>query len=186
LIGGFILSMFASIVAEKNRFILESIPSLYISGAILSTLYMYNRFGIIVLAFLFVITVATDTCAYFVGCHFRGRKLAPTISPNKSVSGAIGGVAGAFIFSCLYLLILFIFGKADVVSHLHLFGLIAITLSILSQCGDLFESYCKRINDVKDSSNLIRGHGGLLDRFDSFIAIVPIYVIMIVLSQSLL
>jgi len=186
LVFGFIYSMFTLVALNKDRFILEAIPSLYISGAVISSIYVYNRVGVLALILLFIITISTDTCAYFVGSYFKGPKLMPVISPGKTISGAVGGVIGAFIFSSLYLLILFLFGFSDVTSNLYLFGLLSIILSILAQCGDLFESYCKRLCDVKDSGNLIRGHGGLLDRFDSFIAIVAVYAVMVVLSMSLL
>ena len=186
LILGFVVSMFVLIAYGKNNFVLEAIPSIYISSAVISSLFLYNRYGLAVLLFLFVITISTDTCAYFTGSYLGGKKLMPSLSPNKTISGAIGGIIGSFIFSCLYLLILFILGYSDTILNLHLFAVISVVLSILSQCGDLFESYCKRICEVKDSGTLISGHGGLLDRFDSFISIVPVYSMMVVLSLSLL
>jgi phosphatidate cytidylyltransferase len=183
---GFVILMFLIIIFDKKRFIFESISPLYIGIPMLASIYLYNRFGLLVLSFLFIITVSTDTFAYFTGRYFKGMLLAPAISPGKTVSGAIGGIIGTFIFSSAYLMFLFLSMGIDTISSFPMFMLIAMILSILSQCGDLFESYCKRIADIKDSSNLIRGHGGILDRLDGFIAIVPIYALLVIVSMSLL
>lgn len=182
IIAGFIVSMFTAISKNKTRFIFESISTIYIGIPILSALCIYNNYNIFVLIFIFVITTSTDICAYFVGRYFKGKKLAPKISPGKTISGAIGGVIGSFIFSGIYIILLFIYSKVDVITSLYLFSVLSIVLSIIAQAGDLFESYCKRTVGVKDSSNIIKGHGGFLDRFDSFLAIAPIYTILLAIT----
>ena len=109
------------------------------------------------------VIMAGDTFAYFVGRAWGGRKLAPAISPAKTVAGAVGYSVGAMI--------------AGVVGAIFFNGMIgwfealalALVLSILGQIGDLFESWIKRVFAVKDSGGLLPGHGGLLDRFDSLI-----------------
>jgi phosphatidate cytidylyltransferase len=112
--------------------------------------------------FLFSVVWATDILAYFVGRAIGGPKLAASISPNKTWSGAVGGTIAAVVAG---LVIISAFGGTATVA----LGLIALVLSIVSQGGDLFESRLKRVCDVKDSSALIPGHGGVMDRLDGFI-----------------
>ncbi len=119
--------------------------------------------GFNVLMFVFLVVWATDIAAYFVGKKFGGAKLYPSISPKKTWSGAIGGLIGAVIIG-----LLFQFGVTEFYSPW--IWLAAALLSAISQVGDLFESWVKRVFDVKDSSHLIPGHGGFLDRVDGLLA----------------
>jgi phosphatidate cytidylyltransferase len=113
--------------------------------------------------FVLVVVMAGDTCAYFVGRRLGRKKLAPEISPGKTVEGAIGYVLGSILAGCL----------TGISLALGLNGwelaLLSALLSILGQLGDLFESWIKRVFTVKDSGRLLPGHGGLLDRLDSLI-----------------
>lgn len=113
--------------------------------------------------FVLLVVMAGDSVAYFVGNRFGTRKLAPRISPGKTVEGAWGYVAGSVIAGLL--------GAQFIVHELHWLEAVglALLLSILGQMGDLFESWLKRIFVVKDSGSLLPGHGGLLDRLDSLI-----------------
>jgi phosphatidate cytidylyltransferase len=121
--------------------------------------------GLFWLLFLFVIKVVTDSCAYYTGKLFGGKKMAPMISPNKTISGALGG----FIFSLIAgVLLAYFFKEIRFVEGFFL----AATLSILSQVGDLAESLLKRDAGVKDSHNL-PGLGGILDATDSLIFAAP-------------
>src|SRR5262249_30348395 len=104
-----------------------------------------------------------DILAYFVGRAIGGPKLAPGVSPNKTWSGAIGGVAAA---SAAAAAVAVTAGLANVVAP----AILAIVLSIAAQGGDLFESAMKRKFGAKDSGQLIPGHGGLMDRLDGFVA----------------
>jgi phosphatidate cytidylyltransferase len=117
---------------------------------------------------LLVIVMAGDSGAYYVGCNFGRRKLYPAVSPNKSVEGALGGVAGslagAFIARGTF------FPELTVVDAV----LTAILLGILGQLGDLFESLLKRSFGVKDSGTIVPGHGGILDRLDSILFAAPV------------
>jgi phosphatidate cytidylyltransferase len=121
------------------------------------------RHGFLAILFLFAVVWTTDIAAYFSGRAIGGAKLAPRLSPNKTWSGALGGVGGAVI-------------AASVVAALAGLGAVAIpvllgiALSIASQAGDLFESALKRRYGAKDAGRLIPGHGGLMDRLDGFIA----------------
>ena len=113
--------------------------------------------------FVLVVVMAGDTCAYFVGRRLGRKKLAPEISPGKTVEGAIGYVLGSILAGCLMGISL-----ALGLSGWEL-ALFSALLSILGQLGDLFESWIKRVFAVKDSGTLLPGHGGLLDRLDSLI-----------------
>lgn len=110
---------------------------------------------------------STDIGAYLFGRWLKGPKLAPSISPNKTWSGAIGG-----IITCLCLMTLFFqfynFSSVPTLSTLLSYALL---ISVISEIGDLFESWVKRKLNVKDSGSIIPGHGGILDRLDSLLAI---------------
>lgn len=115
----------------------------------------------------------TDTCAYFVGSKFGKHKLCPKISPKKSVEGAIGGVIGNMFFCVVsYLICEHFFFHLDTLNvGIVIVG--ALILSILGMCGDLSASVIKRNFGEKDFGNLFPGHGGVLDRIDSFVVTMP-------------
>lgn len=119
--------------------------------------------GLWTIIYLFAVVWATDIFAYFVGRAIGGPKLAPSISPGKTWSGAVGGTICAILAAVIVALA---HGGASSV----LLGAVALPLSILSQLGDLYESRLKRRVGVKDSSNLIPGHGGVMDRVDGLVA----------------
>lgn len=113
--------------------------------------------------FVLLVIMTGDTVAYFTGSALGKRKLAPQISPGKTVEGAAGYVLGSIVAGLV--------GASMVVSELGWAEAIVLSavLSVLGQLGDLFESWIKRVFAVKDSSGLLPGHGGLLDRLDSLI-----------------
>jgi len=119
--------------------------------------------GFAAVMLLFAVVWATDIVAYFVGRAVGGPKLWPRVSPKKTWSGALGGTAGAIAAA---LAVAYAVGLTDRVW----IALVALLLSVLSQLGDLFESAMKRRFGAKDSSGLIPGHGGLMDRLDGFVA----------------
>lgn len=123
-----------------------------------------------------------DTCAYLVGCSIGKRRLAPVLSPKKSVEGAIGGSVGAGLIGALVGFGLHKFGKADI-DFIMLFSIISLLASIASQIGDLMASAIKREYNIKDYGNIIPGHGGVLDRFDSMIVTAPIIFFLGVLFK---
>jgi phosphatidate cytidylyltransferase len=119
---------------------------------------------------LLIATVAvSDSAQYYTGRAFGRRPLAPTISPKKTVEGAIGGVIFGTVFMAVA--IAFLFPLTPVVVSV-LFGLIVVFVGI---AGDLFESRLKRLADMKDSSALIPGHGGVLDRIDALLFAIPVF-----------
>ena len=133
-----------------------------VPAAALANLRGDTMAGLWAILFLFAVVWATDIAAYFTGRAIGGPKLAPKISPGKTWSGAVGGtVAGV---AC-GLAVAMVAGA----SNLVLIALIALAMSVAGQIGDLFESALKRRYSVKDSSNLIPGHGGVLDRVDGLV-----------------
>lgn len=122
--------------------------------------------------YAFIHAFTADSAAYFVGRAFGKHKLAPVISPNKTIEGALGGVAFTVVLVELYGLILH-FGFGFQVNYLYgiLYGVLGSTVSIL---GDLTFSVIKRQIGIKDYGNLIPGHGGILDRFDSMMMVAPV------------
>lgn len=116
---------------------------------------------------LFIFAWGSDTCAYFAGMFFGKHKLIPEISPKKTIEGAIGGVIGTVIITL-------IFAKYFQAENLLYFIPLAMIGSIVSQIGDLFASAIKREFGIKDYGNLIPGHGGILDRFDSILFTAPL------------
>lgn len=121
--------------------------------------------GAVYLWLPFIGTWASDTFAYFVGSKFGRHKLCPTISPGKTIEGALGGLAGS-IWGVLILSYLF---KINLVHGI----MIGVLVGIAAPLGDLTESALKRFAGVKDSGNILPGHGGVLDRFDSIMFAVP-------------
>ncbi len=132
---------------------------------------------------IFIIAFATDTAAYFVGNAIGTKKLAPRISPKKTIAGGIGGLLTAAIMAVIYGRILRSFFDFDLAWYLY-FG-IGIIASIAGQCGDLMASMIKRKVAIKDFSKVLPGHGGILDRFDSIIFIIPIIYIFARLTSGI-
>lgn len=124
--------------------------------------------GIQLLFFILFMIWATDSGAYFVGKSMGKRKLWPIISPNKTIEGAVGGI----FFSIIVALICYFTSFVDL--SLLLVLIISVLVGIFGQIGDLAESAFKRIYDVKDSGNLLPGHGGILDRLDSALFVLPL------------
>ncbi len=124
----------------------------------------------------FVISFSTDTFAYFVGSTFGKHKLIEKVSPNKSVEGAIGGTFFSLIITTIYFVML---NKYNGIYNINaLVVLIILLSSIAGQFGDLFASKIKRYTEIKDYAQILPGHGGILDRFDSLIFISPFIYIL--------
>ena len=127
--------------------------------------------GALQVLFVIVLIWCADIFAYFSGRRFGGRKLAPRISPGKTWAGVHGGLAGAALYA---LVCGWLFGIRDY--SLLAFVVLSVITVMFSVVGDLFESLLKRHSGMKDSGTLFPGHGGVLDRFDSLFAALPIFV----------
>ena len=128
--------------------------------------------GTVLVMLPIALTWATDTGAYFFGRTFGRHKLIPSVSPGKTVEGAIGGVVLAVIAAWLY--VTFLLRPVAQLTMLPTgLTIFAILVSVIAQIGDLAESLFKRDAGVKDSSTLLPGHGGILDRFDSLLFVLP-------------
>jgi phosphatidate cytidylyltransferase len=135
-----------------------------------SVLVRLDRFwGFVALILILLVVWVTDIGGYFAGRGIGGPKLWPRVSPKKTWAGAVGGFAASLVVAAGFAL----FGLGRTAPLLVL----GAALSIVSQLGDLFESAVKRRFGVKDSSRIIPGHGGLLDRLDGFVAAVVLAAI---------
>jgi phosphatidate cytidylyltransferase len=130
---------------------------------------------VLVLALLILVWLA-DSAAYFTGRAFGRHRLAPVVSPGKTVEGLAGAMAGAAAFGAAL-------AGLGVVDSAGLMVTIAlcVVVAVLSVAGDLFESFAKRSAGQKDSGHLLPGHGGVLDRIDSLIAAAPVFVLGLLL-----
>ena len=130
----------------------------------------------------FVIAFGSDTGAYFTGMTLGKRKLAPHISPKKTVEGAVGGMAAGALCALIYGIILRSCGFGVNLLSLTGFGLVG---SVVAQLGDLTFSAFKRQYDVKDYGTILPGHGGVLDRFDSIYYLAPLTEVWIAFSPAI-
>lgn len=164
-ITGFIGGAIVTLIA-RGKFVWAATGFAYASAALLASILLRKDLvnGFSALMFVLLVVWATDIGGYFAGRSIGGPKLWPRVSPKKTWSGALGGfvaslaVAGGFA-AC---------GIGKTIPLL----LVGAILSVVSQAGDLFESAVKRRFGVKDSSHLIPGHGGLMDRLDGFVAAI--------------
>ncbi|WP_405102136.1 phosphatidate cytidylyltransferase [Oceanobacillus sp. FSL H7-0719] len=168
-----ILFLLAYTVLVRNKFTFDDagfivLTVLYVGIGfyfLLETRMGLNGFSNILFAFFII--WATDTGAYFAGRAFGKRKLWPDISPNKTIGGAIGGIITACIIAVIFHMI------HPFPHSMVIVILVTIFASIVGQIGDLVESAFKRHYGVKDSGKLLPGHGGILDRFDSLLFVLP-------------
>lgn len=175
----FIFAVIMSLVNHRDSshtriFSLCAIPiPVAFAFSFLGTILNYEN-GIYYLLLLLNFSSICDIGAYFVGSSIGKHKLCPSISPNKTIEGAIGGIAFSLIITFV---LVFSFGFAD---KLIVTLLLTVPFCILGMIGDLFASAIKRLAGIKDYGKIIPGHGGILDRFDSIIMIAPLVYVFIV------
>lgn len=151
---------------RKANFFVHLTAIIYITSSFSAFSALGLYYGPMFTFYLLLIIWGTDSFAYFVGRKVGKRKLAPSISPNKTWEGSIGGTVIATVLATMY----FVFLKPFEMSILPFLAL-TVLLSVAGQLGDLIESYVKRKYGVKDSGNILPGHGGILDRFDSLMLV---------------
>lgn len=146
--------------------------SIYFLNLTLSSIIFLRNYNLWYFIYLILVSISTDVFAFLIGKNIGKHKCSPRISPNKTWEGCIGGVIMGVLISSLYYI--------KTIGECNFFLLIFISsiLSIMGQLGDLVFSKIKRENEIKDFSNLIPGHGGILDRFDSLIFIVLTYMVL--------
>ena len=130
----------------------------------------------------FVIAFSSDTGAYFTGMKLGKQKLAPHISPKKTLEGAIGGIVAGGLCTLIYGIVLLLCGFGVNLVSLTLFGLVG---SVVAQLGDLTFSAFKRQYNIKDYGSILPGHGGMLDRFDSLYYLAPLTEVWIALAPAI-
>lgn len=175
-----ILLVSIPIIIYRDNDVYNISDSLFLIGSILLIGLGFNLFIIIrnydikYFLFLFLITASTDTYAY-IGGRLSGRhKLAPSISPKKTIEGLIIGSLFGTLIACTYYYI-----KIDDSISLVILSLVTLLLSFVGQIGDLFFSSIKRYFNKKDFSNIMPGHGGILDRFDSIIFVLIAFLFFV-------
>ena len=173
IVSGLSLSLLLPVILYHNERIYNVRDAFYLLGGVfflgfaMSLFYMYRVNSLSLIIFLFLITITTDSFAYFTGRLIGKTKLLEAISPNKTWEGTIGGsVMGTFICTVYYLTVI------DPNAPTFSIILIILLLSVVGQLGDLFFSSIKRRFKIKDFSNLMPGHGGVLDRLDSIIFVM--------------
>ncbi|NLA33488.1 MAG: phosphatidate cytidylyltransferase [Tenericutes bacterium] len=175
-----IISMLGPIVfleKDKNYNIQDAlylISSILFIGISFNLLILLRNYGLNYFLYIIVIANITDTFCFFSGSCIGRHKLAPKISPNKTIEGSVGGSIAGTIISTIYYLTF-----VDPLANVYFIIFVTLILTIFAQVGDLVFSAIKRYYDTKDFSNLIPGHGGILDRFDSIIFVVLVFIIII-------
>ena len=191
LIYSLVIFVYEAIVNKEDRFgqaasiTLQSLKVMVYPGLLLSMFFIINHIealssvavevpylSLILIVFIWGIALLSDTFAYLVGSTLRGPKLCPKISPNKSWSGAIGGALGGMLMGVITYFIIKNVPSMSVIltgTKINLAWLMVLGFfgSVVSQIGDIFESWLKRKAGVKDSGNFMPGHGGMLDRVDA-------------------
>ncbi|MEH6942142.1 phosphatidate cytidylyltransferase [Bacillus sp. JJ722] len=159
-------------VISKNRFTFDDVGFIIISVLYVGVGFYYINAtrdeGLFYIFFVLFTLWATDSGAYFVGRAIGKNKLWPEISPNKTIEGAVGGIGAALIIALIFSF------ATDMDASLLKLLVNAIVIAIFGQLGDLVQSAFKRHYGVKDAGNLLPGHGGVLDRTDSWIFVFPI------------
>lgn len=175
----FVAYLFVNLLLIKDVSLDEELPRLVLKAfgyfyagilpCALLLLFQHNH-GTALLCFLFAVVAAADTGAYFAGMKFGKHKLHPLVSPGKSVEGLVGGLAAGTLV-CMVSSATWLDGLGVRIKFSFLVGICLVLISVV---GDLAESILKRVAKVKDSSNLLPGHGGVLDRLDSIIFAAPV------------
>ncbi len=142
-----------------------------------SVLLLFPYFNPYEKFFIFLLPAINDTSAYLIGFKAGKTKIWPEVSPKKSIEGSVAGLIGSVLFTMVYC---GFFGNA----HILIYALLGALLSAVAQFGDFFESALKRATQVKDSSHILPGHGGILDRIDSILFVIPVlYFLLMTFPQ---
>lgn len=157
----------------------------YITGAFSAMAALFNAAPSHPAAYVLMVFFGacfTDIFAYFTGYFIGKHKLAPVLSPKKTIEGSVGGLLGCVL---VYVIYAFVLSKiTDLTPNYFAISIAAVIISFCAQLGDLAMSKIKRENGVKDFGKLFPGHGGVLDRFDSFLIVAPIFLALMLLGEG--
>ena len=185
LVLGFFLIMIGQMMRDHVKIRFETLCMCFVGGLVVP--YMMSavvrilamNLGRYVILIPFFIACVCDAGAYFIGVKFGKHKLAPVVSPNKTIEGALGGVVTGLLAMLLYTLVLDLFFGQDVrYGAAAVYGILG---CLVGELGDLCFSVIKRQTGIKDYGNLIPGHGGVLDRFDSILVVAPLVEALLLL-----
>ena len=176
LLSGLFLTILLPVVLYHNEKKYNINDAFYLLGGIMFLGFsiplfsLYRELGLRVIVYLLSITICTDTYAYIIGSLIGKHKLLEDISPRKTIEGLIGGtIMGTFVGTMFFITV--------ITSNINIYQAVLLTLflSIVGNIGDLFFSAIKRAYKIKDFSNIMPGHGGILDRIDSIIFVMLVF-----------
>lgn len=182
----FIAAFLLTMLFQHGRYTFDIAAKFIAVSLMISLMFIHVIFirhlenGVLNVFIVLIGSWITDSCAYFAGYAFGKHKLAPSISPKKTIEGSVGGILGVSVILTAYAHVAAnIFNITANISSAIIIGLIC---GVISQLGDLCASVIKRENNVKDFGNIMPGHGGVMDRFDSFLFVAPaVYYLLEVL-----
>lgn len=193
------ITEFTFVHKYELRDLLATIFILIYPLAMFSIFFIVNHstYGLLGIFLALLIPVMTDTMAYFTGITFKGRKLCPEISPKKTVSGAIGGLLGGIIGAMLVYVLFDVTGlfvnfnnvgmlalSDNLLSSAFIYLAIGLVGGVLSEVGDLGASWIKRKAGIKDFGKIFPGHGGMMDRIDSILFVLPMVYLVINIAAA--
>ncbi len=192
LFAAFIVTLLICMVIlyEKLRLrdVLVTLFGFFYVAFLISFIYLVrsHSYGNFFVWLIFISAWGSDTFAYLIGRKYGKHKLYESLSPKKTVEGAAGGVAGATLIGFIYAVAIKLFNPDVDIDIILYFAIVCFVCSIFSQFGDLAASAIKRYTNIKDFGNLIPGHGGILDRFDSLLFTAPgVYFVMYIILDAM-
>ncbi len=181
----YFLLMFSEMMRDHVKMRFETLSMCFVGGLVVPYLMssvvriLAGNIGRYVILIPFLVACCCDAGAYFIGVKFGKHKLAPVVSPNKTIEGALGGMAAGILAMLLYTFILDVPLRFDVsYGAAIVYGVFG---CLVGEIGDLCFSVIKRQTGIKDYGNLIPGHGGVLDRFDSILAVAPLIEALLII-----
>ena len=181
----FIIPLFCEMMVDHVKVRFEMVAMTVIAGLIVPYLLtavvriLAMKIGRYMVLVPFMVAFMNDAGAYFAGMRFGKHKLAPVVSPNKTIEGLLGGIAAAVLGMLIYSIVLnFLDFRVNYLLSI-LYGLLGGAVGVF---GDLCFSIIKRQTGIKDYGNLFPGHGGILDRFDSVMAVAPLMEVLLLLA----
>lgn len=174
----FLAAFMLVMLFDHERYSFSKVAVFFTVSVLVSITFIHVSFtrhldyGLLNVFVIFIGSWITDTCAYFTGFAIGKHKLAPSISPKKTIEGSLGGIIGVTVILAVYAAVMGNIMNITVnITSAICAGLLC---GFISQFGDLCASIIKRENNIKDFGNIMPGHGGVMDRFDSFIFVAPV------------